>query len=126
LLGSLGGQGGAGSAGQDSVLETVLRTAGQGGAQPGGGDVLGGLLGGLMGQSQGGQGQSEGLGLDDVMNAAAHFIRAKQAGSDNVTAVTQAAMGALMGSQPLQSNSPRAAAGGLLAQSVLGALLRRK
>jgi hypothetical protein len=60
------------------------------------------------------------------MNAAAHFIQAKQAGSDNVTAATKAAMGALLGSQPLQANSPRAAAGGLLAQSVLGALLGRR
>jgi hypothetical protein len=126
LLGSLGGQGAPAQGGQDSVLEALLGTVGQGAGQPGGGDALGGLLGGLMGQGQGGQGPGEGLGLDDLMNAAAHFVRAKQAGSDNMTAVTQAAMGALMGSQPLQSNSPRAAAGGLIAQSVLGALLRRR
>jgi hypothetical protein len=119
-----------------SVLEALLGTVAGGAppaqtaAQPAGGDLLGGLLGALGGQSQVGGSQAggiqDGLGLDDVMNAAARFVQAKQSGGDNLTAVTQAAMGALMGSQPLQTSSPRAAAGGLIAQTVLGALLGRK
>jgi hypothetical protein len=131
LLGNLAGSGAASApaqTGSGSVLEALLGTVG-GAAQsspPAGGDALGSLLGALGGQGQPAAGQADGLGLDDLMTAAARFMQAKQAGSDNVTAVTQAAMGALLGSQPLQTNSPRAAAGGLIAQSVLGALLGRK
>lgn len=119
-------------AGAGNVLEALLGMAGgspqqsQAAQPPSGGDLLGGLLGAMGGQAQPSAAQPDGLGLDDLMTAAAHFMRAKQAGSDNMTAVTQAAMGALMGSQPLQSNSPQAAAGGLIAQSVLGALFGRK
>lgn len=119
------------SAGAGNVLEALLGMAGgaaptQAAQSPAGGDLLSGLLGAMGGQAQPSSAQPDGLGLDDLMTAAGHFMRAKQAGSDNMTAVTQAAMSTLMGSQPLQSNSPQAAAGGLIAQSVLGALFGRK
>jgi hypothetical protein len=98
-------------------------------AQSGADSVLGALLGMAGGGGQPGQSGAQptnSLGLDDVIRAGESFVQAKQAGSDNMTAITQAAMSGLMGSQPLQSGSPQAAAGGLLAQSVLGALLGRK
>jgi hypothetical protein len=92
-----------------SVLDTLLGLAGGGAA------------------SKAGAASSDGFGLDDLMRAGARYLQAKQAGSDNMTAIAQAAAGALTGSQPQQtySNSPQSAAGGLIAQSVLGALLNR-
>jgi len=139
VLGSVPAQGSSqtaastpGPSGAGNVLESLLNMAGgatqpnPSPAQPAGGDLLGGLLGALGGQNQPGAPQGEGQVLNDLVNAGERFIQAKQAGSDNMTAITQAAMGALMGSQPLQSNSPQAAAGGLIAQSVLGALLGHK
>jgi hypothetical protein len=139
VLGSIPAQGNSqattnmpGQSGAGSVLETLMGMAGgatQGSqtvAPPATGDLLGGLLGALGGQNQPGATQTDGQVLNDLVNAGERFLQAKQAGSDNMTAITQAAMGALMGSQPLQSSSPQAAAGGLIAQSVLGALLGRR
>lgn len=63
--------------------------------------------------------------LKSLLPAALTYFRAKQSGADSTAAVGQALMGILTGSQhvnPLQSGDPRAAAGGLLAQSVLEAL----
>lgn len=130
VLGQILGQAtGAGGGAGGSVLEALLGGAGGASApaEQGGGDLLGGLLGALGGgQGAPAQPQNDGLGLDDLANAAGRFMQAKQAGSDNVNAAAQAALGLLAGGSPLQSNSPRAAAGGLIAQTVLQALLGRK
>ena len=85
-----------------------------------------GLAGGVpAGRVQAGASGSDGFGLDHLMAAGARYLQAKQAGSDNMSAIAQAAAGAFSGSQPQQSYSPQSAAGGLIAQSVLGALLNR-
>jgi hypothetical protein len=67
---------------------------------------------------------TNGLGLDDLMMAGARFLQAKQAGANNVSALAQAAVGTLAGNQQ-PAYTPQSAAGGLIAQSVLGALLNR-
>lgn len=112
---------------------------------PAGGDPMAALLGGLMGggtpQPQSGanvlntlMGMSqqpqprpgnEGLDLGDLLTAGMAFMQAKQQGADNLQAGMQAVMTALAGGQinPLQSGSPQAAAGGLIAQSLLQAAL---
>ncbi len=72
--------------------------------------------------------ETDGFGLDDVVEtllpAGVAFLQAKQSGADNQDAARQALVGILMGGKvnPLQSNSSRAAAGGLVAQSLLQAL----
>jgi hypothetical protein len=52
------------------------------------------------------------------------FMQARQAGADPKAAAGQALIRTLLGGQtnPLQAQSPRAAAGGLVAQSILKAL----
>ena len=90
------------------------------------GDVLG-LLGGQQSQPQQ---QDDGVDVGDVLEALAPaglaFLQAKQSGSDTKTAATQALLGALMGGQvnPFQANTPRAAAGGVVVQSLLKALTK--
>jgi hypothetical protein len=93
-----------------------------------GGSVLDQVLG--MSQAQPSQQPQKpsGLGglLATLVPAAMAFLQAKQSGADPTAAAGQALMGALTGSQPvnpLQSGTPRAAAGGLIAQSVLKALM---
>ncbi len=94
---------------------------------------IGGLLDMLGGRSEQPEAPAEddGFGLDDVVEtllpAGVAFLQAKQSGADNQDAARQALVGILMGGQanPLQSNSPRAAAGGLIAQSLLQALANR-
>ena len=72
--------------------------------------------------------QDSDLDLDDVLNvllpAGLAFLQAKQSGADTASAAKQVLMSALMGRQvnPLQANTPRTAAGGLMAQSILQAL----
>jgi hypothetical protein len=72
--------------------------------------------------------QDSELDLGDVLNvllpAGLAFLQAKQSGADTASAAKQALMSALMGGQvnPLQANTPRTAAGGLVAQSILQAL----
>jgi hypothetical protein len=72
--------------------------------------------------------QDSDLDLDDVLNvllpAGLAFLQAKQSGADTHSAAKQALMSALMGGQmnPLQASTPRTAAGGLVAQSILQAL----
>ncbi len=112
---------------------------------PGGGDPMAALLGSLMsgstpqpqsganvlnalmGLSQQPQPKpgSAGLDLGDLLTAGMAFLQAKQQGADNLQAGMQAVMAALAGGQinPLQSGSPQAAAGGLIAQSLLQAAL---
>jgi hypothetical protein len=75
-----------------------------------------------------GRPQDSDLDLDDVLNvllpAGLAFLQAKQSGADTASAAKQALMSALMGGQvnPLQAGTPRTAAGGLMAQSILQAL----
>jgi hypothetical protein len=76
--------------------------------------------------------QDSDLDLDDVLNlllpAGLAFLQAKQSGADTASAAKQALMSALMGGQvnPLQANTPRTAAGGLMAQSILQALATQR
>jgi hypothetical protein len=92
----------------DSVLEQVLGMAG--------------------GQRPQARRQDRGSGLAGLLSAllpaGLAFLQAKQAGADTASAASQALIGALMGGQvnPLQAGTPRAAAGGLIAQSILQAL----
>jgi hypothetical protein len=75
-----------------------------------------------------GRPQDSDLDLDDVLDvllpAGLAFLQAKQSGADTHSAAKQALMSALMRGQvnPLQAGTPRTAAGGLMAQSILQAL----
>jgi hypothetical protein len=127
VLGMAGGQ--QPQAGGD-LLGQVLGMAG--GQQPqAGGDMLGQLLGMAGGQQPQAGGQDDGLDMGDVVStllpAGLAFLQAKQSGADTASALGQALTGALMGGQvnPLQAGTPRAAAGGLVAQSILKALTNR-
>jgi hypothetical protein len=97
-----------------------------------GGSVLEQVLGMARGQPPQAGAQDEGLDLGDVLNvllpAGLAFLQAKQSGADTASAVGQALMSALMGGQvnPLRASTPRAAAGGLIGQSVLQALAGRR
>jgi hypothetical protein len=97
-----------------------------------GGSVLEQVLGLAGGQQPQARPQDNGLDLGDVLNAllpaGLAFLQAKQSGTDTATAAGQALMGALMGGQvnPLQAGTPRTAAGGLIAQSLLQALTGRR
>jgi hypothetical protein len=79
-----------------------------------------------------GRPQDSDLNLDDVLNvllpAGLAFLQAKQSGADTHSAAKQALMSALMGGQmnPLQASTPRTAAGGLMAQSILQALATQR
>jgi hypothetical protein len=93
-----------------------------------GGSVLDQVL--SMSQAQPPQQEQQGASLGGLLRslvpAALAFLQAKQSGADPTAAAGQALMGALTGSQqvnPLQSGTPRAAAGGLIAQSLLKALM---
>jgi len=76
--------------------------------------------------------QADDLDVGDVLSAllpaGLAFLQARQSGADTATAVGQALAGTLLGGQanPLQVGSPRAAAGGLIAQSILQALAGRR
>ncbi len=133
-------QGHASLGGDDvmSLVQTLLGAIPSQGYQPqpqAGGSVLDQVLGLAGGQSpQSPQLDQEGDGLDigDVVNAllpaGLAFLQAKQAGADTKSAIGQALMGALMGGQvnPLQTGTPRAAAGTLIAQTMLQALSGRR
>ena len=121
----LGGQPSQGSEeASGSPLDAVL-----GSEQPqGGGHALGGLLGTLLGGQQpqsGQQGQDRLANLvQALLPAAMAFLQAKQSGAEMPDAAAQALMALLANRQmdPLQAGTPRAAAGGLVAQSMLRAL----
>jgi hypothetical protein len=74
----------------------------------------------------------DGLDVGDVLStllpAGLAFLQAKQTGADTASPIGQASSGALMGGQmnPLQSSTPRGAAGSLIAQSILQALASRR
>ncbi|MEM4250701.1 MAG: DAK2 domain-containing protein [Candidatus Bathyarchaeia archaeon] len=63
--------------------------------------------------------------LNVAVPAALAFMQAKQAGADTKSAAVQSLMSSLVGGQvnPLQTGTPRAAAGSLIAQSILQAML---
>ena len=118
------------------LLEQILGMAGA--QQPqAGGSVLEQILG-MAGAQQPQAGPSagpldDGLDLGDVLGALVPaglaFLQAKQTGADPASAVGRALIGALMGQghmNPLQAGTPRAAAGGLVAQSILQALAGRR
>jgi hypothetical protein len=96
-----------------------------------GGSVLEQVMGLMGGQPTRPERQDDGLGVDDVLNAllpaGLAFLQAKQSGADTASAIGQALMGALTGGRvnPLQASTPRAAAGGLIAQSILQSLVSR-
>ena len=102
-----------------SVLEQVLGLAGGQPAQPSGQPAQPGP-------------QDSGLDLGDVLGvlvpAGLAFLQAKQTGADTASAAGQALTSALTGGQvnPLQAGNPRAAAGGLIAQGILQALMSRR
>jgi hypothetical protein len=133
LLGQvLGMAGGQQPQGGSDLLGQVLGMAG--GQEPqGGGDLLGQVLGMAGGQQQPQpRGQDDELDMGDIIStllpAGLAFLQAKQSGADTASALGQALTGALMGGQvnPLQAGTPRAAAGGLIAQSILKALTGRR
>jgi hypothetical protein len=72
------------------------------------------------------------LGIGDVLStllpAGLAFLQAKQSGADTASAAGHALMSTLVGGQinPLQAGTPRAAAGSLIAQSILQALGNRR
>ena len=107
LLGGLtGGDAQQTSQGGDDMLGTLLGGLTGGGAQQtpsysqpqapqAGGDMLSSLLGGLTGSgvaSSGaaGGGLSDGLGMDDLLNAGMAYFQAKQSGGSNTQALVQA------------------------------------
>lgn len=111
-----------------SVLDLLLRPASEAPSSAGG-DMLGQILGGLAGGQQAQAEEPEnGLDVSDVLGAllpvGLAFLQAKESGAENASAAGQALMGLLMGggTNPLQAHTPRAAAGGLIAQSILHAL----
>jgi hypothetical protein len=97
-----------------------------------GGSVLEQVMGLVGGQPRQARPQGDGLGLDDVVSALLPaglvFLQAQQSGADMTSAAQQAVIAALMGGQvnPLQAGTPRAAAGSLIAQSMLQALAGRR
>jgi hypothetical protein len=122
-----------------SLLQVVLGAIPSEGRQPqpqAGGSVLDQVLGMASEQRPQDrpfdQAQDSDLDLGDVLDvllpAGLAFLQAKQSGADTHSAARQALMSALMGGQmnPLQANTPRAAAGGLMAQSILQALATRR
>ena len=118
-----------------SLVQVLLGAIPSEGHQPqpqAGGSVLEQVLGMASGQPPQAGPQDSGLDLDDVLNvllpAGLAFLQAKQSGADTASAAGQALMSALAGGQtnPLQAGTPRAAAGGLIAQSILQALATQR
>jgi hypothetical protein len=75
--------------------------------------------------------KDEGLDLGDVLTtllpAGLSYLQAKQAGAGTAQAAGQALVGTLLGGQssPVQTGTPRSAAGGLIAQALLQAVTGR-
>jgi hypothetical protein len=127
LLGALlGGQQAPQSMGApESPLSALLGGQQQ---QQGGDNPLGGLLGALLGgqpQQQGMQGDNRPANLiQTLLPAAMAYLQAKQSGAETSEALMSALLGLLTNRRmnPLAAGTPRSAAGGLLAQSMLQAL----
>ena len=107
------------------TLMSAIPSEGQSEQPQAGGNVLDVL--GHLGQ-QPDQPEDDGLDVGDVLEkllpAGLAFLQAKQSGADTKTAATQAVVSTLMGGRanPLQAGTPRAAAGGIVAQGLLRAL----
>jgi hypothetical protein len=97
-----------------------------------GGSVLDQVMDLVGGQPSQARPQNNGWDGDDVLGAllpaGLAFLQAQQSGADVASAAKQAVMAALLGGQVslLQAGTPRAAAGGLIARSMLQALTSRK
>jgi len=94
-------------------------------------DLLGGLLGAPQqapAQQQPASQQDTGLDLGDVLGrllpAGLAYLQAQQAGADPATK-RMAFIRALLGARPNQAQTPRQAAGTVIAQSILQALMAR-
>ncbi len=132
-----------------SVLDMVLGMTGAEKARPepepepqaalGGGvfDLLKGLIGIPPSQTTPAQPmqpsvtpQDDTFDLGDVLErllpAGLAYLQAKQSGADSSQAIQQALIKALLGGQTQRPSTPRAAAGSLIAQSLLQAFLGRK
>jgi hypothetical protein len=125
LLGSAASQGEP-SSGDESAVGLPLGALLGAGSSQGQASPLGGVLGALLGaQSAPAEPQDQSERLERLMRkllpAALAFLRAKQSGAEMPEALTQALMSVLASRQmnPLQARTPRAAAGGLVAQSML-------
>lgn len=133
----------------ESVLDMVLGMVGAQQSQPqpapqatpsaAGGimDLLKGLVGGQASQTAPSAPtqpaptpQDDQLDMGDVLErllpAGLAFLQAKQSGADTSQAMQQALIKALLGGQTQKPSTPRAAAGSLIAQSLLQAFLGRK
>lgn len=64
--------------------------------------------------------------LERLLPAGLAYLQAKQAGADSSQAIKQALIKALLGGQAQRPSTPRAAAGSVIAQSMLQAFLGRK
>jgi len=108
-----------------SLLNSML---GGGGQQPGQAtadpmsSILGLVTGGQPQQGAAQSSQAQAI-LGKVLPAGMAFMRAKASGADTKSAAMQAAMSAMMGSNPLQAATPGGASGGLIAQSIMKSLL---
>jgi len=115
------------ASGEDALAS--LLGAASGGPPRQSSSVLEDLLGMAAGQAAQPQPQRGEAGdlMEQLLPAAMTFLQAKQGGADNATAGGQALLGALLGGAvaPTQASSPRTAAGGLLAQSILKAVFSK-
>jgi hypothetical protein len=118
-----------------SLVQSLLGAIPSQGTRQGlqaGGSVLEQVMGLVGGQSPQAKPQGNGRGLGGVLSAllpaGLAFLQAQQSGADMASAAQQAVIAALMGGQvnPLQAGTPRAAAGSLIAQSMLQALTSRR
>ena len=116
-----------------TLLQSLLGAIPDEGSQPqpsAGGSVLDQVLGLVGGQAPQAtpSPQDDGVDVGDVLQAllpaGLAFLQAKQSGADTGSAAGQALVSVLMGGQvnPLRARTPRTAAGGLVAQSILQAL----
>jgi hypothetical protein len=108
----------------DSPLGALLGSTPQQGDENPLGGVLGALLGGGS-SPPGPSGENRPANLiQSLLPAAMAYLQAKQSGVETPAAMGQAIMALLANRRmdPLQAGTPRAAAGGLVAQSILQAL----
>jgi len=115
-----------------SLLNSMLGTGVQQQPAQATADPISSLLGLITGaqqpqqaatQPQRGTPQSSQDILGKVLPAGMAFMRAKASGADTKTAAMQAAMSALTGSNPLQAGSSRGASNGIIAQTIMRALM---
>ena len=114
-----------------SLLNSMLGTGVQQQPAQATADPISSLLGLVTGQQpqqaaaqpQRGAGPSSQDILGKALPAAMAFMSAKASGADTTSAAMQAAMSALTGSNPLESGSSRGTSNGLIAQTIMRALM---